>query len=86
MSKPDERFPLDETPMMHAFSGRPESCFDLVNRYGTYEVQRTADTDNVFPAIAQGMPKGGYYARCTKKMYDLTAKPKKPGARAKRGS
>lgn len=31
-----------------------KSVFDLVNEYGTYEIQRTADTSNVFPAIAQG--------------------------------
>ncbi len=31
-------------------------AFDLVNKYGTYEVQDTADTDNLFPTIAQGLP------------------------------
>ena len=30
----------------------------MVNQYGTYEIQRTADTGNFFPAIAQGLPKG----------------------------
>lgn len=50
-------FPYDPTPMNHCFSGEPEDCFDMVNQYGTYEIQRTADTENVFPAIAQGMPR-----------------------------
>ena len=79
--KRGEGFPLDQTPMMHPFHGQPESSFDMVNQYGTYEIQRTADTGNEYPAIAQGMPKSGYYARRTKKMYDLTAKPKKSGPR-----
>lgn len=31
-------------------------AFDLVNKYGTYEVQDTDDTSNLFPMIAQGLP------------------------------
>lgn len=31
-----------------------ETAFDMVNRYGTYEIQPTADTENQYPAIAQG--------------------------------
>ena len=50
-------FPYDETPMVRHFPGAADDCFDQVNRYGTYEVQRTADTGNFFPAIAQGLPK-----------------------------
>ncbi|MBQ7596934.1 MAG: hypothetical protein IJU45_09745 [Clostridia bacterium] len=38
-------------------SGEPESVTELLNKYGTYEVQDTADTGNEFPAIAQGLPK-----------------------------
>lgn len=30
-----------------------ESAFDMVNKYGTYNIQPTADTENEFPAIAQ---------------------------------
>ena len=30
--------------------------FDLVNRYGTYNIQPTADTDNLFPLISHGLP------------------------------
>ena len=55
--KEPQGFPYDPTPMNHHFSGEPEDCFDLVNQYGTYEVQHTADTENSFPAIAQGLPK-----------------------------
>ena len=31
-----------------------KTVFDLVNEYGTYEIQPTADTENQYPAIAQG--------------------------------
>ena len=33
----------------------------MVNQYGTYEIQRTADTGNFFPAIAQGLPKDTHF-------------------------
>lgn len=38
-------------------SGLPETSYDMVNFYGTYEIQTTADTDNIYPAIAQGFNK-----------------------------
>ena len=53
----DETFRYDPTPMNHAFPGQPDDCFDMVNQYGTYNIQKTADTDNPYPAIAQGLPK-----------------------------
>ncbi|MBQ2236863.1 MAG: hypothetical protein II317_01980 [Clostridia bacterium] len=31
-----------------------ESSINMVNNYGTYEVQATADTNNQYPMIAQG--------------------------------
>lgn len=37
--------------------GQPSDSFDMVNKYGTYEIQPTADSDNEFPKIAQGLPK-----------------------------
>ena len=42
----DETFRYDPTPMNHAFPGQPDDCFDMVNQYGTYNIQKTADTDN----------------------------------------
>lgn len=36
---------------------QPESAGELVNKYGTYNIQPTADTENEFPAIAQGLGK-----------------------------
>ncbi len=34
-----------------AVFGEPVDAVDLINKYGTYEVQDTTDTDNVFPLI-----------------------------------
>lgn len=49
----------------------------MVNQYGTYNIQKTADTDNAYPAIAQGMPKVGHFARRSKAMFDLAGGEKK---------
>ena len=37
--------------------GQPETAFDMVNKYGTYEIQPTADSGNDYPQISQGLPK-----------------------------
>ena len=37
--------------------GMPETAEDMVNFYGTYEIQATAETDNQYPTIAQGYNK-----------------------------
>lgn len=34
--------------------GLPDTAFEMVNNYGTYEIQATADTKNQYPCIAQG--------------------------------
>ena len=34
----------------------PETPSEMVNKYGTYEIQPTGETDNEFPTIAQGLP------------------------------
>ncbi len=31
-----------------------KNAFDLINEYGTYEIQPTCDTENQYPCIAQG--------------------------------
>ncbi len=38
--------------------GLPETAFEMVNRYGTYNIQSTAETENMYPAVAQGFNKG----------------------------
>ena len=40
------------SPLKPTESGK--NAFDLVNEYGTYEIQPTCDTENQYPAIAQG--------------------------------
>lgn len=34
--------------------GDPATAFQMVNRYGTYEIQPTTDTENFFPSIGAG--------------------------------
>lgn len=34
----------------------PETPLEMVNKYGTYEIQPTAETEKAFPTIAQGFP------------------------------
>ena len=38
-------------------TGMPETAFDMVNRYGTYNIQSTAETENMYPTVAQGFNK-----------------------------
>lgn len=45
-------------------TGMPETAFDMVNRYGTYNIQSTADTENMYPTVAQGFNKGFIEADC----------------------
>ena len=35
----------------------PETPSEMVNKYGTYEIQPTNDIDNEFPTISQGLPR-----------------------------
>ena len=59
MSKREEKSKLPVRDISsEPFGGMPETAFEMVNRYGTYEIQATADTENMYPAIAQGFNKG----------------------------
>lgn len=51
-----KRLPRDDTPMAHARFGQPEDVGDLINQYGTYNIQPTNESENLFPAIAQALP------------------------------
>lgn len=35
--------------------GWPDGKSDVINKYGTYEVQATCGTENEYPQIAQGL-------------------------------
>lgn len=37
--------------------GWPDGKSDVINKYGTYEVQATCGMENDFPQIAQGLSK-----------------------------
>lgn len=45
---------VNKTPSSDSIHGQPSDAFEMVNKYGTYNIQPTADTVNPFPAIAQG--------------------------------
>ena len=57
MREEKKGFPYDPAPDVNRGPGVPESGFDLVNEYGTYNIQPTTDTDNLFPLIAPGLPR-----------------------------
>ncbi|MBR7071724.1 MAG: hypothetical protein IKI29_06160 [Clostridia bacterium] len=48
---------LDTAKVTDAVHSQPETAFELINKYGTYEIQPTAESDSEYPAIAQGLPK-----------------------------
>ena len=37
----------------------PATPEEMVNKYGTYQIQPTAQAENAFPAVAHGFPKNG---------------------------
>lgn len=45
------------------------TAFDMINRYGTYNIQQTADTENMYPTVAQGFNKGIVKADCEGKKH-----------------
>ncbi|MCQ2470752.1 MAG: hypothetical protein MJ147_01795 [Clostridia bacterium] len=47
---------IQDTPSVAGISGQPETIFELLNKYGTYNIQPTADNENDYPKIAQGLP------------------------------
>ena len=44
---------------VQSVGGAPEDSFDLINKYGTHEIQPTVDTVNLFPTVGQGFPQSG---------------------------
>lgn len=47
----------DPTPSVTTVYGDPETCMELLNKYGTYNIQSTAESDNLYPLIAHGLPR-----------------------------
>lgn len=47
----------DITPKsLQNIGAQPETAEEMVTKYGTYEIQPTADSENLFPTIAQELP------------------------------
>lgn len=46
---------IQNTPSVAGISGQPQTVFELLNKYGTYNIQPTADNENDYPKIAQGL-------------------------------
>ena len=42
-------------PELFNIPGNPLTAEEMVNKYGTYNIQPTADTENDFPKISQGL-------------------------------
>ena len=55
--KERRHYPFPDAPFAAPVFGQPESCADLVNKYGTYNIQPTCDTPNLFPLIGPGLPR-----------------------------
>lgn len=49
MPEKHESLPPERKP------GWPDGSDDVINKYGTYEVQRTNGVENSYPQIAQGL-------------------------------
>ena len=63
MKKKNNRKINDEPCTFYDSVKEPDSI-DMVNRYGTYEIQYTADTENQYPTIAQGYNKKNVKTDC----------------------
>lgn len=59
MNEENRPLPYPDNPELRVppVPGEPVDVWDQINKYGTYEVQDTTDTDHVFPTIG---PDGGW--------------------------
>ncbi len=57
-------------------TGMPETAFDMVNRYGTYNIQSTAETENMYPTVAQGFNKDIIKTDCDENTDDVNSQSK----------
>lgn len=53
-----EKTEIDKEISVNSVSGQPETAFDMINKYGTYEIQPTCDSENKYPEISQGLSHG----------------------------
>jgi hypothetical protein len=48
---------VDRPLEIQSLNVQPTTAEEMVNKYGTYEIQPTSDSGNVFPTIAAGLPR-----------------------------
>ena len=46
---------IDLEPSVTNIVSVPQNTIEQINKYGTYNIQPTGDSDNSFPKIAQGL-------------------------------
>ena len=49
-------------------TGNPETVEEIINCYGTYNIQPTSNTKNMYPTISQGYNKKQIKTDCKNKM------------------
>lgn len=51
-----EKFYVPSDPSVVPWDRTPDTSEELINTYGTYEIQPSNDSEFMFPAISQGLP------------------------------
>ncbi len=54
--KDDKKMTPELYPMSVPEKTRQDTVWGMINKFGTYEIQSTNDTENEYPAIMQGLP------------------------------
>ena len=57
--KNEEKNQPDTEISVKPVEGQPKTAFEMVNKYGTYNIQPTAESENRYPEIAQGYSRFG---------------------------
>lgn len=55
--KSKDKAVFSETPSTVSQQGSPENCSEMVNFYGTYNIQQTQNASNTYPTVGQGLSK-----------------------------
>lgn len=55
-TKKDKGLNIPSNPSAVPWDSTPDTAAEMINTYGTYEIQPTADNQYMFPAISQGLP------------------------------
>ena len=80
MPRKDPGMPYDLAPMLKARFGQPDDCADLVNKYGTYNIQPTSGGRRVSrlpfspPKSLKRQGKMGFFPKSKKDTYRFDKK------------